>query len=64
MTIEIELKFLIDPNQIDLIKQQLVRYPHRYTSPVLLANHYYETADNQLRGWDMGLRVRGKRWSI
>lgn len=60
MTIEIELKFLIDPNQIDLIKQQLVRYPHRYTSPVLLANHYYETADNQLRGWDMGLRVRGK----
>ncbi|SEQ34595.1 triphosphatase [Rosenbergiella nectarea] len=60
MTIEIELKFLLDPKQIDVITQQLTSYPHRYTSPTLLANHYYETADNQLRGWDMGLRVRGK----
>lgn len=60
MTIEIELKFLLDPKQIDVITQQLTSHPHRYTSPTLLANHYYETADNQLRGWDMGLRVRGK----
>ena len=60
MTIEIELKFLLDPNQVDVITQQLASYPHRYTSPVLLSNHYYETADNQLRRWDMGLRVRGK----
>lgn len=60
MTIEIELKFLIDPDQIDAIKKQLALYPHRYTSPTMLTNHYYETADNQLRGWDMGLRVRGK----
>lgn len=60
MTIEIELKFLLDPNQIDVVTQQLTRYPHRHALPTLLANHYYETADNQLRRWDMGLRVRGK----
>ena len=60
MTIEIELKFLVDPNQIDVIQQQLTNLPHRHTPAVKLANHYYETADNQLRRWDMGLRVRGK----
>ncbi|MBT0727123.1 inorganic triphosphatase [Rosenbergiella australiborealis] len=60
MTIEIEVKFLVDTNHIDSIKQQLNLYPNRYTPPVLLANHYYETADNQLRRWDMGLRIRGK----
>lgn len=60
MTIEIELKFLINDSQIEQIKHQLATYPHRYTAPVMLMNHYFESPDNQLRRWDMGLRIRGK----
>ena len=33
--------------------------PHQYSAPIALTNIYYETADNQLRRWDMGLRIRG-----
>ncbi len=60
MTIEIELKFLVADAHIEQLKEQLAVFPHRYSAPVMLANHYYETADNQLRRWDMGLRIRGR----
>lgn len=61
MTIETELKFLVDPAHIDQLKASLAAYPHQYRPPVILANHYYETATGQLRGWDMGLRIREKK---
>lgn len=34
-------------------------YPHQHQRARLLTNIYFETDDNQLRRWDMGLRIRG-----
>ncbi|MDX7987056.1 inorganic triphosphatase [Xenorhabdus sp. 12] len=58
-SIEIELKLSVKPDAISAIRQQLFEFPHDYTSPQHLTNIYYETPDNQLRRWDMGLRIRG-----
>ncbi|QHM72451.1 inorganic triphosphatase [Mixta intestinalis] len=59
MTIEIELKFIATPQAADRLGSQLAAWPHQYSAPIALTNIYYETPDNQLRRWDMGLRIRG-----
>ncbi|MDX7990523.1 CYTH domain-containing protein [Xenorhabdus littoralis] len=57
--VEIELKLSVKPDAIPAVCQQLFQLPHHYTSPQHLTNIYFETPDNQLRRWDMGLRIRG-----
>ena len=59
MTIEIELKFIATPQAAERVGSQLAAWPHQYSAPQALTNIYYETPDNQLRRWDMGLRIRG-----
>ncbi len=59
MSVEIELKLIAKPQVIPTIRQQLLLLPHDYFSPQKLTNIYFETSDNQLRGLDMGLRIRG-----
>ncbi|MBD2783968.1 inorganic triphosphatase [Xenorhabdus sp. DI] len=58
-SVEIELKLSVQPDAIPAVRQQLFQFPHDYTSPQHLTNIYFETPDNQLRRWDMGLRIRG-----
>ncbi|MDC9590021.1 CYTH domain-containing protein [Xenorhabdus sp. XENO-10] len=58
-SVEIELKLSVKPDAIPAVRQQLFQFPHDYTSPQHLTNIYFETAENQLRRWDMGLRIRG-----
>ncbi|PHM72096.1 inorganic triphosphatase [Xenorhabdus kozodoii] len=58
-SVEIELKLSVKPDAIPTVRQQLFQFPHDYTSPQHLTNRYFETPDNQLRRWDMGLRIRG-----
>ena len=60
MGTEIELKLFIQQQDHDLLKKILNELPH--SSPKVaknLSNGYFDTADLQLRRWDMGLRVRG-----
>ncbi|MFS2221123.1 inorganic triphosphatase [Pantoea sp. B65] len=59
MTIEIELKFIVLPEAATKLATQLAGWPHQHTPALALTNIYFETADNQLRRWDMGLRIRG-----
>ncbi|WP_445375613.1 CYTH domain-containing protein [Photorhabdus tasmaniensis] len=59
MSVEIELKLTAKPRAIPVIRQQLLLFPHHYFAPQKLTNIYFETAENQLRGLDMGLRIRG-----
>lgn len=59
MTIEIELKFIVMPEAAPKLAAQLTAWPHQHTPAVALTNIYFETQDNQLRRWDMGLRIRG-----
>ncbi|WP_445496454.1 CYTH domain-containing protein [Photorhabdus sp. SF281] len=59
MSVEIELKLIARPLAIPVIRQQLLLFPHHYVAPQKLTNIYFETEDNQLRGLDMGLRIRG-----
>ncbi|MCX8957924.1 CYTH domain-containing protein [Erwinia psidii] len=59
MTIEIELKFIATPEGAQKIPVLLAGWPHQHGSGQKLSNIYYETADSQLRQWDMGLRIRG-----
>ncbi|WFQ78505.1 CYTH domain-containing protein [Xenorhabdus sp. SF857] len=58
-SVEIELKLSVKPDAISAVCRQLFQFPHDYTSPQHLTNIYFETSDNQLRRWDMGLRIRG-----
>ncbi|WP_338884298.1 MULTISPECIES: inorganic triphosphatase [Xenorhabdus] len=58
-SVEIELKLSVKPDAIPAVRQQLFQFPHDYTAPQHLTNIYFETPDNQLRRWDMGLRIRG-----
>lgn len=59
MTLEIELKFIAAPEAAAKIASKLTAWPHQYTAGQALTNIYFETAENQLRRWDMGLRIRG-----
>ncbi|WP_455915801.1 CYTH domain-containing protein [Pantoea agglomerans] len=59
MTIEIELKFIATSDAAEKLPAQLANWPYQHSAPQKLTNIYFETADGQLRGWDMGLRIRG-----
>ncbi|WP_312239404.1 inorganic triphosphatase [Pantoea sp.] len=59
MTIEIELKFIATPHAAGNLAAALAAWPHDHEPAQELTNIYYETDDNQLRRWDMGLRIRG-----
>ncbi|MBW7982686.1 CYTH domain-containing protein [Enterobacillus tribolii] len=60
MTVEIELKFIATPEAAAHLPGALGAWPHQHTPARLLSNTYYETAENTLRGYDMGLRIRGE----
>lgn len=59
MTVEIELKFIATPEAVAALPQQLAAWPHLHSAPRMLTSIYFETANNYLRGQDMGLRIRG-----
>lgn len=66
MTIETELKFIATSNAVEKLAATLAAWPHQYQAPRELTNVYFETDNNQLRRWDMGLRIRGvdKRYEM
>jgi triphosphatase len=66
MTIEIELKFIATPQAAEKLGETLAVWPHQHFAARELTNIYFETDDNQLRRWDMGLRIRGvdKRYEM
>lgn len=59
MTTEIELKFIVTQNVVEKLTTRFAATAHQHTSPAVLTNLYFDTSDNQLRRWDMGLRIRG-----
>ncbi|KAF6656683.1 inorganic triphosphatase [Enterobacteriaceae bacterium EKM102V] len=59
MTIEIELKFIATPQAAGKLAEYFSTLPHQHQAARELTNIYFETDDNQLRRWDMGLRIRG-----
>ncbi len=59
MTIEIEVKFIATRDAAEKLPAQLENWPNKHAEPLRLTNIYFETADSQLRRWDMGLRIRG-----
>ncbi|MCZ4060167.1 inorganic triphosphatase [Pantoea sp. LMR881] len=59
MTIEIELKFIATTHSAEKLAETLAAWPHQHQAARELTNIYFETDDNQLRRWDMGLRIRG-----
>lgn len=56
---EIELKFIVEPQGVETLRQQLNALSAEHVPAAQLLNIYYETADNWLRRHDMGLRIRG-----
>lgn len=60
MTVETELKFIATPEAAARLPATLSAWPHQHTPARLLSNTYYETGGNTLRGYDMGLRIRGE----
>ena len=56
---ETELKFAVKPEAITAVIAALTAFPHQHFRAVRLTNSYFETADDTLRQWDMGLRIRG-----
>lgn len=66
MTIEIELKFIATPQAAGKLADLVAAWPHQHQPARELTNIYFETDDNQLRRWDMGLRIRGvdKRYEM
>ncbi|PKH25333.1 inorganic triphosphatase [Enterobacterales bacterium CwR94] len=59
MTVEIEVKFIANDQAVQALPTTLAQWPHQAFPAQSLTNIYFETADNQLRRWDMGLRIRG-----
>lgn len=59
MAQEIELKFIVEKDSVDALRQHLHTLSGEHHEPVQLLNIYYETPDNWLRSHDMGLRIRG-----
>jgi len=59
MNVEIELKFIATSEVAEQLSQRLAPWPNVHTAAQKLTNIYYETADNTLRSYDMGLRIRG-----
>lgn len=65
MSEEIELKFIVYPDMAATPPRKLTAWQTDYSYSEhlegrLLSNTYYETADNTLRQFGMGLRVRGE----
>lgn len=56
--VEIELKLAVQTPAIETVRQYLATLPHQHTDAQKLMNIYFDTADKQLRRWDMGLRIR------
>ncbi|MGL5601287.1 MAG: inorganic triphosphatase [Silvania sp.] len=59
MAQEIELKFIVESDSVDALKNHLHQLSGEHHEPVQLLNIYYETQDFWLRRHDMGLRIRG-----
>ncbi|MGY5955355.1 inorganic triphosphatase [Kosakonia sp. BK9b] len=59
MAQEIELKFIVNHESVETLRQHLHTLTAEHIAPSPLLNIYYETPDNWLRGHDMGLRIRG-----
>lgn len=59
MAQEIELKFIVETDSVDALRQHLNTLSGEHHEPVQLLNIYYETPDSWLRSHDMGLRIRG-----
>ena len=57
--IETELKLSAISAAIPHIIQRISTLPHQHSVAKKLTNLYFETPDNQMRRWDMGLRIRG-----
>lgn len=57
--LETELKLSAIPAAIPQIIQRILTLPYQHTPSHKLTNLYFETSDNQMRNWDMGLRIRG-----
>lgn len=57
---EIELKFILTSSQIDAFKQAIADSSYQYEDKGIatLGNAYYDTAEQTLRQWDIGLRTR------
>ncbi|WJV53121.1 inorganic triphosphatase [Pectobacteriaceae bacterium CE90] len=65
MSEEIELKFIVHPDTVSSLRQQLNDWQSEYShsehlQAQQLANTYYETKDGYLRQHGIGLRVRGE----
>ncbi|AXF63257.1 inorganic triphosphatase [Leclercia sp. W17] len=59
MAQEIELKFIVENESVDALKNHLHQLTAEHHEPVQLLNIYYETRDLWLRRHDRGLRIRG-----
>ncbi|HEM6846860.1 CYTH domain-containing protein [Providencia rettgeri] len=57
--VEVELKLAAKSSAIEAVRQCLSTLSHQYSEPTKLTNIYFDTANKQLRQWDMGLRIRG-----
>lgn len=57
---EIELKFILTSTQIDAFKHAIAESSYQYEDKGIseLGNAYYDTAEQTLRQWDIGLRTR------
>jgi triphosphatase len=60
MTQEIELKFIVNNDAVDALRERLNTLGGEHHAPSQLLNIYYETPDGWLRSHDMGLRIRGE----
>lgn len=59
MAQEIELKFIVENESVEALKNHLHQLTAEHHEPVQLLNIYYETRDLWLRRHDRGLRIRG-----
>ncbi len=57
---EIELKFILAAEQISAFKQAIIDSSYQYEDKGVstLGNAYYDTQEQTLRSWDIGLRTR------
>ncbi|EQC1557179.1 inorganic triphosphatase [Citrobacter amalonaticus] len=61
MAQEIELKFIVNHDAVNVLRDHLNTLGGEHHAPSPLLNIYYETEDKWLRGHDMGLRIRGEK---
>lgn len=59
MAQEIELKFIVNHDGVETLRNHLNTLSAEHVPASPLLNIYYETPDNWLRQHDMGLRIRG-----